>query len=202
MADGSGRDRLRLKAALDLFAQAGWRQKDGKLRQVSSGTPFSFEIMVATREQERLALGFASQMQRAGLTVGVRMVDAVQFDARRNAYEFDMVPFTWTQSLSPGNEQAFYFGAPAADMPGTRNYMGAKAPAIDAAIAMLLEAQTHPQVVSAARALDRALISGAYGVPLFHAPGQWLARWTHIARPERTSIYGTLPETWWRQPER
>ncbi len=51
------------------------------------------------------------------------MVDAVQFDARRNAYDFDMVPFTWTQSLSPGNEQAFYFGSAAADMPGTRNYM-------------------------------------------------------------------------------
>ncbi len=200
VSDGSGRDRRRLKAALELLAQAGWRQKDGKLRQVSTGAPFAFEIMVASREQERLALGFASQMQRAGVTVAVRMVDAVQFDARRNAYEFDMVPYTWTQSLSPGNEQAFYFGALAADMPGTRNYMGAKAPAIDAAIAALLEAQTHAEVVSAARALDRALISGAYGVPLFHAPGQWLARWTRIVRPQRTSIYGTLPETWWHQP--
>ncbi len=200
VSDGSGRDRLRLRAALDLFAQAGWKQKDGKLRQVTTGTPFAFEIMVATREQERLALGFSSQMQRAGLTVAVRMVDAVQFDARRNAYEFDMVPFTWVQSLSPGNEQAFYFGSPAADMPGTRNYMGAKSAAIDAAIAALLEAQTQAEVVSFARALDRALISGAYGVPLFHAPGQWLARWTRIARPERTSLYGTLPETWWRAP--
>ncbi len=201
ISDGSGRDRLRLKAALELFSQAGWRQKDGKLRNTVTGQPFGFEIMVATREQERLALGFASQMQRAGLNVGVRMVDAVQFDSRRNSYEFDMVPYTWSQSLSPGNEQAFYFGSPAADMPGTRNYMGAKAPAIDAAIAALLEAQTQPEVTSAARALDRALISGAYGVPLFHAPGQWLARWTRIALPPQPSLYGTLPETWWAVPQ-
>nr|WP_245263405.1 extracellular solute-binding protein [Azorhizobium doebereinerae] len=200
VADGSGRDRARLKAALALFAQAGWELKAGKLRQVGSGAPFAFELMVTSREQERLALGFASQMQRAGVTVNVRVVDAVQFDARRNAYEFDMVPFTWSQSLSPGNEQAFYFGSAAADMPGTRNYMGAKSPAIDAAIAALTSAYTKADVTAAARALDRALISGAYGVPLFHAPGQWLARWTRIAHPARPSLYGTLPETWWRVP--
>ncbi|GGF73308.1 ABC transporter substrate-binding protein [Azorhizobium oxalatiphilum] len=197
-ADGSGRDRKQLKAALALFAQAGWQLKDGKLRRVGSDETFGFEIMVTSREQERLALGFASQMQRAGMRVDVRVVDAVQFDARRNAYDFDMVPFTWTQSLSPGNEQAFYFGSAAADMPGTRNYMGAKSPAVDAAIAALMAARSEDDVTAAARALDRALISGAYGVPLFHAPGQWLARWIRIAHPARPSLYGTLPETWWR----
>src|SRR5262249_55476476 len=130
----------------------------------------------------------------------VRFVDAVQFDARRNAYEFDMVPFVWTQSLSPGNEQAFYFGAAAADTPGTRNYMGAKSPAIDAAIAALLAARDLPDYIAAARVLDRVLLSGAYAMPLFHAPGQWLARWTRVAHPERPSLYGTLIESWWRVP--
>ncbi len=28
-----------------------------------------------------------------------------------------MLPYTWQQSLSPGNEQAFYFGSDAADVP-------------------------------------------------------------------------------------
>lgn len=200
VSDGSGRDRTRTKAALALLAEAGYRQKDGKLRSVATGQPLAFEVMVTTREQERLALGFASQMARAGITANVRMVDAVQFDARRNAYDFDMVPFTWTQSLSPGNEQAFYFGSAAADMPGTRNYMGAKSTAVDAAIAALTAARTTGEVTDAARALDRALISGAYGVPLFYAPGQWLARWTRIERPTAVSLYGTLPETWWHAP--
>ncbi|MGU3493924.1 extracellular solute-binding protein [Xanthobacteraceae bacterium A53D] len=199
-SDGTGLDRTRLRAAVALFAKAGWQIRDGRMRKVGSGEPFAFEIMVTTREQERLALGFASQMQRAGLTVNVRNVDAVQFDARRNAYEFDMVPFTWFQSLSPGNEQAFYFGSSSADTPGTRNYMGAKSPAVDAAIAALMAARTEDEVTAAARALDRALISGAYGVPLFHAPGQWLARWTRIAHPKQPSLYGTLPDTWWHVP--
>ncbi|MFG1464854.1 extracellular solute-binding protein [Xanthobacter sp. DSM 24535] len=200
-ADGSGRDRLRLKAALDLFAESGWQLKDGKLRRADTGIPFRFEIMVTTREQERLCLAFASQLARAGITADVRIVDAVQFNARRNSYDFDMVPFVWGQSLSPGNEQAFYFGSAAADQPGTRNYMGMKSAAADALIAAMIRATSRADLVSAARALDRVLISGAYGVPLFHAPGQWLARWASIRLPSQPSLYGTLPETWWHSPD-
>ena len=85
----------------------------------------------------------------------MRAVDPVQFDQRRLGYEFDMIQNRWDQSLSPGNEQSFYWGSQAADIPGTRNYMGAKDPAIDALIAALLEARERPAFVSAVRALDR-----------------------------------------------
>ena len=200
VSDGSGRDRTRLKAALDLLAQSGFVLRKGALVNAASGRPLALELMVVTRDQERLALAWQAQLKRAGITLNVRIVDAVQFDTRRQAYDFDLMPYAWSQSLSPGNEQAFYFGAAAADTPGSRNYMGAKAPAIDATIAALIAARDEAGYVAAARALDRVLISGAYAVPLFHTPGQWLARWTHIARPERASLYGTLPETWWRVP--
>lgn len=200
VSDGSGRDRIRLRAALDLMEQAGFVLRKGALVNAATGQPFALELMVVTRDQERLALAWQAQLKRAGITLNVRNVDAVQFDSRRQAYDFDMIPYAWSQSLSPGNEQAFYFGSSAADTPGTRNYMGAKSPAIDAAIAALIAARDEADYVAAARALDRVLISGAYAVPLFHTPGQWLARWTRIARPERASLYGTLPETWWRVP--
>lgn len=200
VSDGSGRDRTRLKVALDLLEQAGFVLRKGALVDAGNGRPFALELMVVTRDQERLALAWQAQLKRAGITLNVRNVDAVQFDTRRQAYDFDMMPYAWSQSLSPGNEQAFYFGAAAADTPGSRNYMGAKAPAIDATIVALIAARDEEAYVAAARALDRVLISGAYAVPLFHTPGQWLAHWTRIARPERASLYGTLPETWWRVP--
>lgn len=197
-ADGSGRDRESLRTALALLTDAGWRLRDGRLVN-AAGETLRFEIMVTTREQERLCLSFASQMARAGIIANVRMVDPVQFDARRGSYDFDMVPFIWTQSLSPGNEQSFYFGSHAADTPGTRNYMGMRSAGADAAIAALQQAVTLDDLHTGARALDRVLMSGAWGVPLFHAPGQWLARWTSIQRPGVPSWYGTLPETWWRR---
>ena len=69
-------------------------------------------------------------------------------------------------------------------------------------IAAMLRARERPDFVAAVRALDRLLISGCYVVPLFYLPEQWVARWTSIAHPARTSLFGYLPETWWRQPKR
>ena len=85
-----------------------------------------------------------------------------------------MISNRWDQSLSPGNEQAFYWSSEAADSNGSRNYMGVKSPAIDAMIDALLKSQDRADVVAAVRALDRVLMSGFYTVPLFHPPEQWL----------------------------
>jgi len=200
VTDGSGRDRTALKRAIALLAAAGLDLANGVLRRRADDVPFAFEILVTTKDQERLALTFARDLRRAGIAARVRLVDAVQFEQRRQTFDFDMIPFEWQQSLSPGNEQSFYWGSAAADAPGSRNYMGVKSAAIDALIAAMLDARSREDLVAAVRALDRVLISGFYVVPLFHLPAQWVARWTRIAHPERTSKSGYLPETWWHQP--
>jgi len=201
VSDGSGRDRVTLKRALDLFAAAGYELRGTALVERKSGRPLTFEILVTARDEERLALLFSQSLKRAGIAAHVRMVDAVQYEGRRLSYDFDMIQNRWDQSLSPGNEQAFYWGSAAADQPGTRNYMGVKSPAVDAMIAALLKAEDRGDFVAAVRALDRVLISGFYVIPLFYLPAQWVARWTTVGRPATTSLYGYLPETWWREPK-
>ncbi len=205
VSDGSGRDRTTLRRALDLLTAAGYELRGGELVETRSGTPLSFEIMIAirpdTQDEQRLALMFAGNLKRAGITVRVRTVDAVQFETRRIAFDFDMIQNRWDESLSPGNEQAFYWSAAAADQNGSRNYMGVKSPAVDAMIGTLVQAQQRSDVVAAVRALDRVLISGAYTVPLFHHSDDWVAYWTRIRHPAATSISGFLLETWWQQPK-
>ena len=201
VTDGSGRDRTTLRSALKLLSEAGYEVDGTVLRQRATKIPFTFEILVTTRDQERIALAYQRDLKRAGIEASVRAVDPVQFDQRRLGYEFDMLQNRWDQSLSPGNEQSFYFGSQAADIPGTRNYMGAREPAIDALIAVLLEARERPAFVSAVRALDRALMSGFYAIPVINVQEQWIARWNRIERPVPTALTGYLPETWWRKPE-
>jgi peptide/nickel transport system substrate-binding protein len=198
-SDGSGRDRDILKKALALFEGAGFTLNGTVLRKRATGEALTFEILVTTRDQERLAIAFARDLKRAGIKAAVRMVDAVQFDRRRLTYDFDMMPYRWDQSLSPGNEQSFYWGSAAAGVDGTRNYMGVRSKAIDAMIAALLRAREREDFVSAVRALDRVLISGFYVVPLFHLPEQWVARWSAIEHPKATPLSGYLPEAWWRK---
>jgi peptide/nickel transport system substrate-binding protein len=200
VSDGSGRDRETLKRALALLSAAGYELKGTELRERASGRPFAFEILVATRDKERLALAFARDLKRAGISVKVRQLDAIEYQQRLQTFDYDMIVYRWDQSLSPGNEQSFYFGAAAADADGSRNYMGARNPAIDATIAAMLQAHERADFVSAVHALDRVLISGFYVVPLFHTPDQWIARWRKIERPAKTSLFGYLPETWWHRP--
>jgi peptide/nickel transport system substrate-binding protein len=197
-SDGSGRDRITLRRALDILEGAGYELTGTQLRSRSTGKPFEFEVLTTTKDQERLALAFSQQLSRAGIAARVRLVEAVQYDRRRIAYDFDMIQYRWDESLSPGNEQLFYWSSAAADAQGTRNYMGVKSAAVDAMIAALLKARQRDEFVDAVRALDRVLMSGLYVVPLFDLPQQWVARWARIRRPDATSLFGYLPETWWR----
>ena len=73
VSDGSGRDRTMLRRALDLFAAAGYELRGTELIERSSGRPFTFEIMVTTRDDERLALLFSQSLKRAGIAARVRV---------------------------------------------------------------------------------------------------------------------------------
>jgi peptide/nickel transport system substrate-binding protein len=199
VSDGSGNDRARIRRALKLLSQAGWVLRRGVLVQKASGTPLRFEILVTKREDERLSTIYATMLRQSGVIADVRLVEGGQFEARRQQYDYDMVPVTWQQSLSPGNEQYFYFGSASADQTATRNYMGMKSAAADAMIAAQLRARTLDELVAATRALDRVLMSGQFVIPLYHLPKQWVARWPEIQRPEKLSDAGALPETWWHK---
>jgi peptide/nickel transport system substrate-binding protein len=198
-SNGTGNDRTILRRALALFASAGYQLDRTELRERASGRPLAFEILVSNKDQERVAIAFAQNLKLAGIAARIRLVDAVQYEQRRITFDFDMIQSRWEQSLSPGNEQAFYWGAASADEQGSRNYMGVRSKAIDAMIAAMLEATVREDFVAAVRALDRMLMSGAYVVPLFYLPDQWVARWSYIRRPDKTSLSGYIPEAWWRE---
>ncbi len=195
--DGSGRDRTDARRALNLLAAAGYVLKGSTLRNARTGAPFAFEIIVDTREEERLALVYADGLKRAGIKVRVRQIDSVQYQKRRIDFDFDMLLNTWPVSASPGNEQRGRWSSAAADAPGSLNYAGVHSPAVDATIDAVLAARDEEGFVSAVRALDRLLMSGFYVVPLFYAPARWIAYRSRLAHPERLPRYEVIPDVWW-----
>lgn len=186
ISDGSGRDRKVARQALGLLQQAGWTVRDGKLQK--DGKPLTFEITVPDKGTERIALVYADGLKLLGVEVTIRMTDDAQFQRRKQNYDFDMLPFAWQSSLSPGTEQNFRWSSAVADQPGSFNFAGVKSPAVDAMIRALLAADTQEDFVAAVRALDRLLISGNYAIPLFHAPRMWIARWNKTTRPDKPAM--------------
>ncbi|MEM9222083.1 MAG: extracellular solute-binding protein [Pseudomonadota bacterium] len=196
VSDGSGRDRTNIRAALKLLGEAGWRIDNGRLVN-GEGEQLSFEILVATRDDERLALAFQRMLRPAGIDARVRYVDSSQYNQRMLGFDFDMARVYWPASLSPGNEQTHRWSTNAATTEGTFNYAGAQEPAVDAMIASMLAAKDREAFEDAVRALDRVLLSGHYVIPLFHTPVQYVAHWNRLGRPEQHSLSGIEWETWW-----
>jgi peptide/nickel transport system substrate-binding protein len=206
---GGDRTALRdnLRQAVGLLADAGYGVENGAMVNLETGEPLSFEIMLKDRTEERLALNLRDTLQNIGIAVNVRLVDAAQFTARAQTYDFDMMPFRYTGSLSPGNEQAFRFGSREADIEGTFNYAGVHSQAVDYFIDAITDARTREDLQAATRALDRTLLSGYYVIPLYHQTVDRIAYWGEIDHPEDTPLTGYLQgtrfkhETWWYTPD-
>ena len=199
VTDGSGRDRTQLRLGLDLLIKAGFRLNGNQLTS-SNGQPLTFEILTQTREQERVALAYQRTLTAIGIDVSVRTVDSAEYEKRWKTFDFDMIMWGWPASLSPGNEQRNRWTSAAADREGSLNLPGVKSPAADAAIEALVGATTREDLVAGARLLDRVLLSGYYVVPLFHVPSQWVAHWSRIAHPQKSSLFGMVLPAWWARP--
>jgi peptide/nickel transport system substrate-binding protein len=200
ITDGGGDNRSNLRAAHRLLAGAGYQPKDSHL--LRNGTPLALEFLAQTRQQERLMLSYQRTLERLGIAVRVRQVDTAQYWARLKTYDFDMIQWTWSASLSPGNEQLNRWSSKAAAIEGSLNYPGVENPAADALIEALLSARVQEDFTAAVRAFDRVLMSGDYVIPLFHLPKVWVAHWSHLRFPTTAPLGGYDLDTWWSERRR
>ncbi|RUV03414.1 MAG: ABC transporter substrate-binding protein [Mesorhizobium sp.] len=200
VADGSGQDRKVLKAAFDILKGAGYTLQDGAMHD-PEGKPFGFEILTASQNEERLAAIYQRTLAKIGIDVTIRSLDGDQIQSRKQRFDFEVLIGTsgFENSLSPGIEQVGRWGSAAANAEGSFNLAGVADPAIDAALAAMLDARSREDYVAAVRVLDRLLISGNYMVPMQHNTQQWLAYWSYLEHPEKTPISGYRLPTWWRK---
>lgn len=188
-----------LREALRLLKDAGYEVKDRKLVKVSSGEPFTCEMLASDPNTERFFLFYKPSLERLGIQASVRTVDDAQFENRLRQWDFDIITGSWGQSLSPGNEQRGFWGAQAADQPGSRNLAGIKNEAVDAMIERVIFAKNREELVAATKALDRVLLWNFYVVPQWTYGKVRSARWDRFSHPDPLPKYGlsAFPTVWW-----
>ncbi len=193
--DGSGNARKNLLQAKEILQEEGWIIKNDKLTK--DGKEFKFEFLIVSPSDEKIALAYQSNLKKLGITMEVRTVDSSQYQARLLNYDFDMIKRYWGVSLSPGNEQQFYWGSEVGKKDGSRNYPGINSPAVDALIEKLISAKNREELTTAIHALDRVLLWGHYVVPLYHSNKDRIAYWDFFEYPEEIPLYGIVIESWW-----
>jgi microcin C transport system substrate-binding protein len=197
-------DDRNLSEAMRLLEAAGFAVRDLKLVDVKTGEPLHIEFLLAAPTYERFVLFYQNSLQRLGIDVAVRVVDAVQYENRLRNWEFDIIIAAWPESLTPGNEQRDYWGSRAANTPGSRNLIGIADKAIDALIDRVVFATDRDELVAATRALDRVLLWHHYVVPQWTYGKVRTARWDRFAKPDIMPIYGlsAFPDIWWWDADR
>ncbi|HXD46374.1 MAG TPA: extracellular solute-binding protein [Pseudolabrys sp.] len=191
--------RTNLREALTLLRAAGYEVRNTKLTNTKTGEALTVEFLVEDPATERFVLFYKPSLERIGIGVSVRTVDSAQYENRLRQWDFDIIVTNWGESLSPGNEQRGYWGSQAADIPGSRNLVGIKNPAIDAMIERVIFAKSREELVAATKALDRVLLWNFYVVPQWTYSFQRTARWDRFSHPETMPKYGAaaFPTIWW-----
>lgn len=177
---GSLRDNL--KAARDLLAQAGWRYRDGALRD-ANGTPMTIEIIDDQPGMDRLILPYIQALGTLGIRASLHELDSALYQRRMDNFQYDMTTFIYPPVTIPGAELARRFGSAAASEVGSENYTGVRSKAVDALIRAALAADTLEDLETATRALDRVLINLYLLVPQYYLPNARIAYKTTIGHP-------------------
>ena len=191
--------RNNLREGLKLLREAGYVVENTKLVNAKTKERLTVELLVDDPSFEKVMLFFKPSLERMGITVSVRTVDAAQYENRLRQWDFDIIIGSWGESLSPGNEQRGFWGSQAADIPGSRNLVGIKNPAVDKLIERVIFATSRDDLVAATHALDRVLLWNFYVVPQWTYGKQRTARWDRFGRPQAMPKYGAaaFPSIWW-----
>ena len=201
ISDDKTRMREKLKQSLEMLIQAGWRVEQGILVD-KNGYPFVFEILLnasSSSTWERVVLPFIGQLKRLGIQVKVRSVDTIQYKNRLDTFDYDMIVSVWGQSLSPGNEQRYFWGTQAADSEGSMNYSGIKSNVVDLLIDKVTTAQTKEDLTTAVQALDRFLLSQHIVIPHWYSSELRFFMQPNVQYPKQVPMKGPDITTWWKE---
>ena len=188
-----------LVAALE---DAGYVIRNGT-RVLPDGERITIEFLIDERSFEPHHAPFIKNLGVLGIDATLRIVDPVQYRARRDGFDFDITIDRFNFSSTPGDSLRSFFSSQAAALPGSNNLAGMADPAIDALIDAIVAAGSRPALVTACRALDRVIRAGRYWIPNWYKASHWIAYWDVFGRPPAQPRYFRgIPDTWWYDVEK
>ena len=186
-----------LRKAAGLLQSAGIVLKDGK-RVTPKGERVTIEFLVDEPDIQPHHLPFIKNLATLGIDATLRLVDAVQYRARVDAFDFDVTIERFQFSSTPGDSMRPFFTSQAAAIQGSQNLAGIADPVVDALLEQIIAAPTRAALTTACRAFDRVFRAGRYWIANWYNPWHQIAYWDVFDRPATKPRYGRgAPETWW-----
>ena len=201
--DGGGNNRAQLRKANKLLKEAGWK-RSGKFLFDEQGDRLTAEFLIRSPVFERVLSNFVQNLKRIGIDASIKLVDGAQYQARLDAYDFDITMFAARFSANPTAESLqLFFGSKTADLQGGRNFPGIRSGVLDGLLEHLSAVENRKELVTVLRCIDRVLRPMHLWIPTWNSANHHVAYWDMFGFREPKPDYIFSPETlWWFDEEK
>jgi microcin C transport system substrate-binding protein len=196
---GHGLDRAHLERAIDLFAEAGWIVRNGRLLHAQTGERFRIQFVLVSHNQARALLPYLDQLKRVGIDAFVRVPEASNWLYRMQTSAFDASQAGMPPYRTPGLAFRNHFGSASAELGFGVNWGYVRNPAIDELAERVIGATDLETFLAAVNAADRILLWNFYFIPGPASRGTPLVWWDKFGRPDAGPLerVSWLDSWWW-----
>jgi microcin C transport system substrate-binding protein len=202
---GTGRAglRARMRQAIELFRQAGWHVRGGRLVHAKSGEHFRIEFVLSAPTLQRTLLPYLDVLRKVGIDATVRVPEVSNWQYRMRSGTFDAGMLLYMPGERPGQELRARFSSLSAGIPFSLNWAAIRNPVLDHLINKAIGARTYPDLLAATRAFDRVFLWNFYVVPGMANPYYRRVYWDKFGQPEHPPLTrSTALDTWWWDPRK
>jgi microcin C transport system substrate-binding protein len=201
-----------LMEAVNLLAEAGWKDRDSQGRLTKNGKPFAIEMLYDNKSSENILTIYQQDLQKVGITLNLRLVT---FETRvkltHGKRQFDMTYVGWGANAFPDPELEYHSRLAAQE--NNNNLTSFKDPHADELMEKYGKSFDLNERVALIRELDGLLTAQYHYVLHWGAPSQRLAYFNKFGFPQghlsRTGDYMSdllqgpgVERMWWIDPEK
>ncbi len=189
-------DRGNLRRALELMEGAGYTTGDHGLLRDVDGNTLDIEFLETHQAFDRIINPYIENLKQLGVNVTYNRVDPSQYQARRQAKDYDMIFGSYLNGLLEGRGFLQRYGCE--DKDDIFNPAAYCSAAIDVIGELMPEAESYDEMASLIRAADRIMRYDYFVVPVWYSGKNWVAYFDFYEYPENLPEFGLgYLDYWW-----
>ena len=193
------------QAAVQLLADAGWKERNARGQLVKNGTPLSLELLYNDRQFERYFTIYQDDLRKVGITLNLRYSTPESSYKLMGEQQFGMFMVGWGGG-GPFPEPAQFFGSDQADQKESGNVTGFKNKRADEIIALYAREFDIKKRAALMRELDGIYMAEHHYVFQWAGPFTRVLYWNRFGQPRglitRIGDYRDPPSLWWFDPQK
>jgi len=192
------------KRALELLADAGWKDRDAQGRLIRNGQPLTVEVLYSSKTSEPFLTIYQEELRRVGIALNLRLVTSETLFQLLMQRRFDVASMGWGGLVFPNPETMWHSSL--ADVNNNNNITGFKHTRVDELLVAYDREFDQRKRVEIIREVDGILANAHHYILEWDAPFQRIAFWNKFGYPEghltRVGDSRDIVSLWWRDPRK